>query len=248
MRIKFLLYYLLQVVKAGHQWQNIDVNGLEHKNRFYFSLLQWIAVIYAIAFTLINSTGFSHDTIDYCLSALAVMSGLFLGLVVMVLDKSDRTDYNANTDNLKAKKKKLWNFYYQFVALTSYAILIALLEIGMLLGTLLYGEGTDLDYYSWTFNDISINSVFVFTKCLLVVIVRICSVYFLIDFFLLSIYAVSSIFQVVKINMEENKPEYEVRQREDMNQAIQNEHLPYKKSLVIFWIIIFLTVVFLVLK
>lgn len=248
MRIKFLLYYLLQVVKAGHKWQNVDVNGEEHTNRFYFSMLQWLALIFSVAFTFINSKGFSHDAIDYSLSALAVMSGLFLGLVVMALDKSDRTDYTANTDNQKAKKKKLWNFYYQFVALTSYAILIAMLEIGLLLGTLLYGEATDLDYYSWTFDDVSFCSIIVLIKVSVVVLVRLCSVYFLIDFFLLSIYAVSSIFQVVKLNMEEKEPDYQIQLREDITQTIQNEQLPYKTSIVIFWSIVFLSVVFLLLR
>lgn len=246
MRIKFLLYYLLQVIKEGHKWQNVDVNGVEHNNFFYFSLLQWLALIYAVLFTLLNSTGFSHDAIDYSLSALAVMSGLFLGLVVMVLDKSDRTDYTANNDNERVQKRKLWNFYYQFVSITSYAILLAMLEIGLLLGTLLYGESSDLDCYSWTFEDLGIESLLIGIKGFFIILVRICSVYFLIDFFLLSIYAVSSIFQVVKINMDNKKPDYQIQNAEDIYQTIQREKLPHRKSLVFFWIIVILTIFYIV--
>lgn len=229
------LYYLLTLIRDGHIWQRTNINGQEERRYLFFSILQFVALGVSVLYVLNRKTGIDHDTIDYLLSSLSIMSGMFLALVVLVLEKSENTNYNADTQNEQAKMVKQWRFNRQFVTLTSYAILIALLEIGFLIGILFFGQGINLDRYQLlSFSEWNLKSILLATKLFFVVTVRISVIYFLLNFVLLSVNAVTCIYQSIVVGMDKNKPRYQITETEDIKSAIKRNKLPYKKALFFF--------------
>ena len=137
------------------------------------------------------------------------MTGFFLALVVVVYEKYMRLEFNATADDEKITDIKAWNYLRQFNALTSYAILISIIVISILVGSLLFGHETKISEYRFatTLQEIDI---LLTIRLSIIVIVRFLLIYFLLDFFILTIYAISSLFQFVNLRMSENRPQYEL--------------------------------------
>lgn len=200
-----LLFYILNLISEGQKWQYQNATCTNTKPKLYFTTLQWIAILLASIFVLTNHSGLSTDIIDFLLSSLSIMTGLFLALIVIVYDKFKELDFNVETDEDKINKLKSWNYLRQFNALTSYSIFIALIVISILIGSLLYGYQINISsiHLAKSFNEID---GCLTIKIAIVVIVRFCMTYFLLDFFILTIYAISSLFQFINIEMLSKKP------------------------------------------
>lgn len=204
-----LLFYILNLISEGQKWQYQNATCTNTKPKLYFTTLQWIAILLASIFVLTNHSGLSTDIIDFLLSSLSIMTGLFLALIVIVYDKFKELDFNVETDEDKINKLKSWNYLRQFNALTSYSIFIALIVISILIGSLLYGYQINISsiHLAKSFNEID---GCLTIKIAIVVIVRFCMTYFLLDFFILTIYAISSLFQFINIEMLSKKPPYKL--------------------------------------
>lgn len=140
------------------------------------------------------------------------MTGLFLALIVIVYDKFKEIVFDAETDDNKIKQLKSWNYLRQFNALTLYAIFIALIVILILIGSLLYGRSIDLSEVSIA---TSLNKIdfCLSIKVIIIILLRISTIYFLFDFFILTVYAVSSLFQFVNNEMLSIKPPYTINEK-----------------------------------
>ena len=140
------------------------------------------------------------------------MTGLFLALIVIVYDKFKEIVFDAETDDNKIKQLKSWNYLRQFNALTLYAIFIALIVILILIGSLLYGHSIDLSEISIA---TSLNKVDfgLSIKVIITILLRISTIYFLFDFFILTVYAVSSLFQFINNEMLSIKPPYTINEK-----------------------------------
>jgi len=212
MSVSNLLYYILNLIVEGQKWQYQNATCTNKKPKLYFTTLQWMAILLSAIFVLTNHTGLNTDIIDFLLSSLSIMTGLFLALIVVVYDKFKELDFNVESDEDKINKVKSWNYLRQFNALTSYSIFIALIVISILIGSLLYGYQTNISDIQFAR---SVNSIDVCLtiKIASIIIVRFCMVYFLLDFFILTIYAVSSLFQFINIEMLSKKPPYNINER-----------------------------------
>ena len=210
MNISTLLYYILKLITEGHKWQYQNATCTNKPPKFYFSVLQWIAILLAFIFTLTNNAGLSNDIIDTLLNSLSIMTGLFLALIVVVYDKFKELRFDASSDSGKINRLKSWNYLQQFNALASYAIFISLIVISILVGTLLYGQQIDFSNVSIATSIEEVN-VSLSIKMMLVCVVRFCVVYFLLDFFILTIYAVTSLFQLINLEMLSKQPTYNIR-------------------------------------
>ena len=151
-----LLFYILNLISEGQKWQYQNATCTNTKPKLYFTTLQWIAILLASIFVLTNHSGLSTDIIDFLLSSLSIMTGLFLALIVIVYDKFKELDFNVETDEDKINKLKSWNYLRQFNALTSYSIFIALIVISILIGSLLYGYQINISsiHLAKSFNEI----------------------------------------------------------------------------------------------
>lgn len=89
----------------------------------------------------------------------------------------------------------------KYNALSCYAILLAIIVIFMLIGTLLFGQKTDIgeDFEMAS----SLEDVALFpTLCFYALVVwRFLMIYFLLDFFIITIYAICSLFQFLNLQM-----------------------------------------------
>lgn len=212
MNVSNLLYYILNLIVEGQKWQYQNATCTNKRPKLYFTTLQWMAILLATIFVLTNHTGLNADIIDFLLSSLSIMTGLFLALIVVVYDKFKELDFNVKADEDKINKVKSWNYLRQFNALTSYSIFIALIVIFILIGSLLYGYRTNISdiQFARSVNDIGI---YLTIKTISIIVVRFCMAYFLLDFFILTIYAVSSLFQFINIEMLSKKPPYNINER-----------------------------------
>lgn len=212
MNVSNILYYGLKLIFEGQKWQYQNVTCTNKAPKLYFTSLQWIAILLALLFVLKNQSGLSSNTIDYLLSSLSIMTGLFLALIVIVYDKFKEIVFDAETDDNKIKQLKSWNYLRQFNTLTLYAIFIALIVILILIGSLLYGHSIDLSEISIA---TSLNKVDfgLSIKVIITILLRISTIYFLFDFFILTVYAVSSLFQFINNEMLSIKPPYTINEK-----------------------------------
>lgn len=204
-----LLYYILNLIVEGHKWQYQNATCTNTSPKLYYTTLQWVAIGLASLFVLTKTSGLNNDIVDYLLSSLSIMTGFFLALVVIVYEKYMRLEFNATTDDEKINDIKTWNYLRQFNALTSYAILISIVVISILVGSLLFGHETIFSDYRFATSLQEID-ILLTIRLSIIVIVRFSLIYFLLDFFILTIYAISSLFQFVNLRMSENRPQYEL--------------------------------------
>ncbi len=203
MKSNYLLYYIIHLVKEGHRWQYQNLNGSGTPPLLWFSFLQLVAILIAVVFLLVQPDGLLHtNVIDYVLSSLSILTGIYLSLIVFIYDRYKALKFDEMNDT---KHIRTWNFYSQLNSLTSYSILIAILVIMILMGALLFGEKTNIFNYEFT-SHITCVSIALFLKLTLIVLIRVSFVYFLFDFFILCLYIVSGIFQFVSSDMSDAEP------------------------------------------
>lgn len=227
-----LLYYVINLIDEGHEWQYQNATKTNKSPLLYFTPLQFIAIILSLFFVISTPTGISHNTIDTLLCSLSIMTGFFLALVVFIYDKYMMLNHNARSDNEKIDECKNQNYLLQFNALTSYAIFISLIVTSILIGILLFGHETNLSNYTFASSWLGIDFKLTI-KLSIVVIIRVLLIYFLLDFFILSLYAVCSLFQFLNINMKKEKLPYEINEKfVKTDRETLKEKYPRKSTLV----------------
>lgn len=240
MKTNYLIYYVLRLITKGQEWQYKNLNGNGNKPKLYFTQLQWVALLISILFVYTKPKGLSSEMINYVLSSLSVMTALFLSLIIIIFDKFNSFNFNGEDDEEKIHKFHMWNFFYQFNAITSYAILISTTVIILLVFTLMFGKETDVSQYTFvSFKLITFESIVIFCKLSFVYLIRLAIVYFLLDFFILCIYAISSIFQYVSNEFIKERPCIKINREESIRNTMQKEYGNLPKYLKIFFIISF---------
>ncbi|WP_017732756.1 hypothetical protein [Nafulsella turpanensis] len=203
--------HVIELIKAGHYWQTIDINGKEKKFKFFFSSVQLILVAVSIILVLIlGNYGLDSNSVGYIMGIYAIFIGVFLTLALTVFGKFGSTDFESPLNSLKEKaaliQKK--NFFKQFTSLILYAILISLLNIFLLLIGAVFGFiDLDVSKYSFITNLEDINKETFFNGVIfsLVSIYRITTFYFMFDFFLLTLYSITSIHSYFNIEYDKIK-------------------------------------------
>ena len=118
------------------------------------------------------------------------------------------------------EKIHTWSFYSQFNALTSYSILIAVIVICVLFGFLLFGVKVDFANYYWVKTP-DLSSILLFLKLCIVCVSRFIVVYFLMDFFIICIYAVISLFHFTNRDMLDKKSNKQITRSKDINEELK---------------------------
>jgi hypothetical protein len=225
MKTDYLIYYILKLITKGQEWQYKNLNGQGKKPQLYFTSLQWVAIVITLLFVGTKPTGLSREIIDYVLSSLSIMMALFLSLIIVIFDKFNNFNFEGIDDKEKVHKFHMWNFFYQFNAITSYAILISSIVIMLLILTLLFGKEVDVSKYAFvSFGEIDKRAVVLFFKLSFVYIIRFVIVYFLLDFFILCIYAISAIFQYVSNEFLKKRPNIRINREEPIKSTTQEEY------------------------
>ncbi|MBS7341927.1 MAG: hypothetical protein KIH02_02165 [Parabacteroides sp.] len=234
MNSNLLIYYLFKLIKDGHEWQYKNLNGKGKQSKLYFSSLQIIALCISILFCISVPQGLTTDATDHILTCLSIMVALFLSLIIVVFDKSKQKriiksksgeDVSSEESEVSVTDLHLWNFFYQFNALTSYAILLSIFVIILILITLIFDIKVDLSqYYIVPYNQWNKNNIFTALNLTLILLIRFCIVYFLIDFFIICFYAICHMYQYIRLDFLKRRPGIQIYNEENISETFKREY------------------------
>ena len=220
MKTDYILFYFLQLVRKGREWQNKDLNG-SRLSRYGFSWLKAISVLLAGTYVVKCPAGMADnkDIIDFVLSSLSITTALMFSIIVVVLDRARDSRFDSTTEKGQANDKHQWNHLYQFASLVGYAILWSLLVIVIMVSSMLFGHKVDLSIYEWCGFDriLCLNSWLLFIKCAFVAGVRFVMVYAIYNFFILFLYAVLSLFESICSELDIKKPNFDISEAKRSN-------------------------------
>ena len=200
-------YPLTKLIKEGQKWQYTDIKGNTKKPKYLFSGLQFILLFIAVTVAIISKKELNKDFVGYVLAALSIFVGLFLTLLLTIFDKFGKIKFSE--PNLSEVRKvhliMTKNFFRQFSALTAYSIFIAIVCIVLLSLTLVSDFSTAyiFDYQFVVISEVELKHILNFFYLSLIIVYRIVTLYLLLDFILLILYALSNLFAF--INQEYDK-------------------------------------------
>jgi len=177
----------IKIIKDAYRIQHYNNNGELEASRTIFSKVQ----IFIIILSLILYFGFefniSENLISYLISALSIIAGIFLTLVISIFDKFlsvfENIDVEKKTIDEKTILVKRKNYYKKFTTQMSYAIVVSILAIILMsckisshfLNTHIY------DYQVLSFSDWNLISLFRFIKVSFLAVFNLSLFYFLFD-------------------------------------------------------------------
>jgi len=191
--------YLLKLIRDGQKWQYIGIHGKGKKPSYYFSAIQWVLLLFSVIALYFFKKGLSSDFVGYIINALSIFVGLFLTLILSVFDKFKAlSQIPQPTEIDKEYLKQRTNFFKQFTSLTGYAIIIAIFCILLLSITFTTGI-FKLNIFHDSFFIPSFFSFSINGYLFLSALYNITVIYFLLDFLLIVIYAVTSMHTYMMI-------------------------------------------------
>jgi hypothetical protein len=199
MQLESVRTYLFKLIQDGQKWQYIDINGKGKKPSYYFTSVQWVLLLLSIITFYFLKKGLNNDFVGYIINALSIFVGLFLTLILAVFDKFkglEKISQPTETDKLYLIQRT--NFFKQFTSLTGYAIIIAILCILLLSITF----ATEIFKLNIFHDSLFVPSFFSFSiNCYLFLsaLYNITVIYFLLDFLLIVIYAVTAMHTYMMI-------------------------------------------------
>lgn len=241
---KLLYYYIRVLIREGHIAQYQNANGTANPPKYFFNFAQYLFLGISAAYVFLFRKGLNNDIVDYILSALSIMTALFMSLIVIVLDKLKSMQFKDENGESNILHLQTWHYIHQFGSITSYATLLALLLICILVSSLLFGAETDLNEYCFVaFEDINAESVLTFVSNVYICLVRFVFCYFLLDFLLMTLYAVVLIFQSIFNDLKGCKPNVTVHREEKIETTIEEEFSMRSFKIVIGMIVAFVLLV-----
>lgn len=227
MNIWQFAFSLIRLINEGKKWQRQNIVVDSDKNKFPFSFLQSIGLILAALFVYKNPNGVSDTEIDFLLSSLSIITGFFFAVIFLSFEQFKNIkapdDSVSDEDKIKAIKSK--NFLKKYNALSCYAILLSVSVIIMLIGTLLYGKHTNIMVDFIAANSFYDTDWLRTIKFYTLLLWRFSMIYFLFDFFIITIYAICSLFQFINLQMLNQDIRYNINK----DHALSDYRL-YKKE------------------
>lgn len=185
------------LIKSGHDWQFITINGDEKRPKFYFSNVQWILLLVSGVVLLKLHQGISKDIIGYIMGAFSISVSLFMSLLVSIFDKFENTSFEkgdkGEQEIVRMKQKK--NFFKRFISITSYLVVLSILVVALAGLTYLFNLS---DYkvsrtsFTLVWKEID---VILTIKNTLILFYRIVLNYFLLNYLFLTLFVTGSAFE-----------------------------------------------------
>lgn len=209
MQLKNVKILIGPLIKGGHEWQYIDINGHDNKPKFYFSNIQWLIIIVSSLLLLKLTKGISKDIIGYIISAFSISVSLFMSLLVSIFDKFDKTDFNTinklEEDITRLKQKK--NFFKKFITITSYLVVLSILVILLCSAIFVFNiSDYQISYKSFTIKLKDIDFMLT-VKNIVIIIYRITLNYFILNYLLLTFFITGSAYEYYISELDRHKIE-----------------------------------------
>lgn len=190
--------FICKVVKEGNQLQKKTIDG-KYVTKRKFTTMQILAVLLAILSVCLLPKGFSENFAGFVIGFLGIFIGLFASIIISSFDKRKVTFALEEKINEvdKARLKKVRNHLVQFTGLTTYAILLAKTII-MLLSLVLLHEKFSMNISNYEmikdFSQVKMENFMNVGGIFILVLHRFFVIYFLVNFFTVSIYSLTSYF------------------------------------------------------
>lgn len=210
MQFKTFKTYIVKIVTEGNRLQKHNINGKSLTNKS-FTTMQVVSLIIASVSLKLLPTGFSDNFAGYIISFLGIFIGLFTSIIISMMDKSKSMFEKYDDKNAleKTQTRQLRNYLVQFTGLTSYSIFLAIILI-ILLSLVLLHNGFKSDIWNNDFvkhkEEINLTSVFLFFKRMILIVHRFFIVYYLLNFFIITIFSITSYFSFLLTEYNKLKP------------------------------------------
>lgn len=197
MELKTFKEYLINVRSEGNRLQKVNIKGDVITTR-RFTQMQLVGIFFSLSCLYFLPEGFPEKFAGYTISFLGIFVGMFSSSVIALINWSTRLKATVQTSDLELiNLKKSRNHIIQFTGLTAYGILLAFLIIILMLFSLAHKSfSTDIKNY-YPVLDVRYVSMEVlcnFLRVSIVLVHRFITVYFLFNFFSITIYSVTSYF------------------------------------------------------
>lgn len=199
-----LIKYLKIVRSKARKYERTDINGQEIKHsRLYFRV--FLFVLFTLFLLFVSRNGFSERLMEYCVSALSILIGLFITILVFVSEKipNKKDEEEKSSAKERASDMQLYNFYKQFsfmIGRTTILCVYCLIVVFFLIQI-----GVSYNPFDYSFvSKISAESICLFFKILINMTLRILFIYWMIRIFYNTLFAVSSLTNVINLNKKQN--------------------------------------------
>jgi intein/homing endonuclease len=197
MQFRSVKNLLKPLIKSGHEWQNISINGKEQKPRLFLSDIQWILLLFSILSNFLLKKGLSESIIGYVISAFSISVSLFMSLLISIFDKFEKTEFSTinktEVEILRLIQKK--NFFKRFISITSYLVVLSILVIIISSLTYIFNLAKrELDINLLTIEYEKID-VILTIKYIFLALYRTALNYFLLSYLLLTLFISGSAFE-----------------------------------------------------
>lgn len=199
-----LIKYLKVIRERAHQLERVDINGKEIKpSKLYFRWFLFAFFTSLLFFASIN--GFSERLMEYCVSALSILIGLFITILVFVSEKiPNKKGVDEESSAIeRASDMQLYNFYKQFSFMIGRTTILSVYCLIVVFFLIQIGVSYNPFDYSFV-SKINAESVCLFFKILINVTLRILFIYWMIRIFYNTLFAVSSLTNVINLNKKQN--------------------------------------------
>lgn len=197
MEFKSIKSLIVPLIRGGIKWQYISLNGKETPPKFYFSGVQVSIIVISIILTLCLHYGLTKDLIGYIISAFAISVSLFMSLLVNIFDKFDKTDFRTTdlSDDEITRLVQKKHFFKKFISITSYLVVLSILIIVLCsVNYIIPLDKFKLDISNIIFDIKKIEWVYTL-KNITVVVYRICLLYFIMNYLLLTLFIAGSSYE-----------------------------------------------------
>lgn len=202
MQFKPFKKYIKDVIKEGKRLQKRDLAGRVTTSKKY-THTQKAAFVIGVIGAFLLQPGFKENFAGYTISFLGIFIGLFTSINISLYEQRKFMigNYNEQLDIDRVRSAKIKNFLIQFSGIISYAILLALILVVLLIPVLLFKQtNSDVSHYRFvrSFKEINIASTWAFIKASLLLIHRFFILNLLCNFFASTLYGITSYFSFLK--------------------------------------------------
>lgn len=192
---------IVDLIKDSWKYQYSEINNSRKDNesnkpKLFFTYYQFIIIGLTIVFLFLAFKGFSTEFAGYAISGLSLFVGVFFTFVLTLYNKFQSVDFEKYKEEVNVSLMpigvRLKNFYTKVTVLSLYSILLALLCIVLLSLSLIFDLlQFDISLILLSTRDIDL---FVTLKSILVLLYRGLTLYFLLDFILITIYLIGNFY------------------------------------------------------
>lgn len=164
----------------------------------YFTKHQWVVIMLSIYSNFIITKGFDSEFAGYVITSLALFVGLLFNFIMTIYNRFNSINFNIYkkciNEELYPIGVRLKNYFKKTTTLSLYAILLSVLCILLMSATLLFNPlSREIDICEFICN-IKQTTICTSIKTILIFMYRSITVYFLLDFILITLYIVSSFY------------------------------------------------------